>query len=98
MNVSLRTGGPRTARVRFMMGQVTLRQVFLRVRLFSPVIIILPTLHTHLYLHDAFVIRTNRRSLVTFPKAMFFPQSGKSRKKNVFVSRLKMFTECCAAD
>jgi hypothetical protein len=78
---SLRTSGPRSVRVGFMTDQVALRQVFLRVRLFCPVIIILPTLHTHLYLHDAFVIRTNRRSLGTFPKAMFFPQSGSIKKE-----------------
>jgi len=54
-------------------GQVGLGQIFLRVLLFSPVIIIPFMLHTHLYMHVAVKRRTNGRSLGTFQKASAVP-------------------------
>jgi hypothetical protein len=79
MNVSLRSSGPSPVPVGFMMDQVALGQVFLRVRHF-PLSVSFYKRSTHLHLRVAFVIRTNGRSLGTFPKALFFP--GSIKKEN----------------
>lgn len=50
---------PRLANVAFVVYKAELGQVFLPVFRFSPVIIIVPFLHTHLYLHVAFIRSTN---------------------------------------
>jgi hypothetical protein len=55
----------------FLMDQMALRQVFLRVPQFSTVSIIPPMLHTHLHLHVAFTRRTKGQILRTFQKAVY---------------------------
>ena len=74
---SLRRPGlyPRSVHVRFVVDEVALRQVFLRVLLFSPVSIIPLMPHNHLHLHVAVTRRTNGRSLGTFHKALLFLKS-----------------------
>jgi hypothetical protein len=57
--------------MRFVVDAVTLGQVIL----FSPVSIIPPLLHAHLYRHVALMRRTNGRSLGTFQKAVLLRKS-----------------------
>ena len=59
---------------------------FFSVRLFCPVNIIPPILHTHLYLHVALTRRANRRSLGTVKEAQFVgcPEHWIGRYINMF--------------
>jgi hypothetical protein len=54
--------------VRFLVKEVAMRQVFLRVMSVFIVYIILPVLHTHLHLKFALVRRTKGRKVKTFIK------------------------------
>jgi hypothetical protein len=68
---------PRSFHVRFVVDRVAMGQDFLRLLRFPPVSIIPSMIHTHLHLRVAFVRRTNKRSLETFEKTMFFSEIGK---------------------
>ena len=57
-----------------MVDSVTLGQVFLRALQFSPIIVIPPTLHTHLHLHMILGRRTNGLRLEIFQKPNAFFQ------------------------
>jgi hypothetical protein len=63
---------PSSVHVRIVVDKVALGQGFIRALLLSRVIIIPPTLRTHLHLHVALTRRTSGRSLKTLRKAMTF--------------------------
>jgi len=61
----------------FVVNKVALGEVFLRVLLFSPVIVTLRVSNVHIRLQIAFTRRTNVRILGTFKTVMSFRKSGK---------------------
>jgi len=79
---------PRSAYVRFVVNNVALWQVFLRVLQLYPLSIIPTKLHTHLHVRVAFIRRTNGRRQGTFQEIMFFRKWGtigyKSRLTFIF--------------
>ena len=74
----------RSFHVRFVVNKVVLRQGFLRVLLFWPVIVIQPMLFTYLHLHAAPTRRANGRTLRNLKKAMLFRKSWNTKQKNTF--------------
>jgi len=79
---------PRSAYVRFVVKNVALWQVFLRVLQLYPLSIIPTKLHTHHHVRVAFIRRTNGRRQGTFQEIMFFRKWGtigyKSRLTFIF--------------
>jgi hypothetical protein len=78
----------RSVHVRFVVENMELGQVFLRVLRFTLVTIIPPALRTHLHVHVAFTGRLNRRILGIFQKAVFSRKSWGVRKYFDFLSHL----------
>jgi hypothetical protein len=80
---------PRLVSVVFVVDRVALGQVFLPVLRFSPVIIIVPFLHPHIYLHVAVIRWTNGRSVGTFQQQYYF---GNRESQDVRCFRLSMLS------
>jgi hypothetical protein len=76
---------PRPVHMRFVVNKVALGQVFLSVIKLSPVSIILPMLHTHLWLQAAGIRRTHRQGLGTLKWISAFPEVEGIGKNSTFI-------------
>ena len=75
--------------VRFVVDNVAMVQVYLRILRFCSVSIIPSMLHTHFHLHVALTGRANGRSLGTFQKEILFGKSGSIGWERIFIYYLK---------
>jgi len=75
---------PRSVHVGFEVDKVALGQVFLPVLRLSPVIITLPTLHTHSHPYVAITRRTNGRRTGKIPKSSSLSEMGGTWIKKCF--------------